>query len=62
MANEINKTDISENEWLQLISRLVNELLILRTKLGMSRDELANLLGIFSQTYSSIETKSRKMS
>ncbi len=62
MANEMKITDISENERLQLISRLVDELPVLRTKLGMSQDELANLLGISRQTYSSLETKRRKMS
>lgn len=45
----------------QLISKLISELPTLRTKLELSQDELANLVGITRQTYSSMETGKRKM-
>ena len=45
-----------------LIERLLNELQVLRIKLGLSQDDIAALLGISRQTYSSIETRRRKMS
>lgn len=45
-----------------LIARLTDELVFLRTKLGLSQDELSNLLGISRQTYSTLETKKRTMS
>ena len=62
MANETKITGISDKERSLLTSRLVAELPVLRTKLGASQDDLANLIGISRQTYSSIETKRRKMS
>lgn len=52
----------TEEERNQYINRLLEELPVLRTMLGISQDELANLLGISRQTYSSMETKRRKMS
>lgn len=52
---------MSEEEKERLIENLVEELPVLRIKLGISQDELAGLLGITRQTYSSIETKKRKM-
>ena len=62
MENETNVTKITEKERQLLMSKLVDELPVLRTKLGTSQDELANIVGISRQTYSSIETKRRKMS
>lgn len=59
MENDILMTT---NEREKLIARLVDELPVLRLKLGMSQDELANILDVSRQTYSSIETKKRKMS
>lgn len=53
---------ISEQEREALIARLVQELPILRTKLGASQEELANLIGITRQTYSTFETARRPMS
>ena len=35
---------------------------MLRAKIGLSQDELSNIVGISRQTYSSIETNKRKMS
>lgn len=52
---------ISDVERDKLISRLVDELPVLRLKTNMSQDDLANLLDISRQTYSSIESKKRKM-
>lgn len=62
MANELKMNELSEYDREQLISRLVDELPVLRTKLGVSQTEIANLIDISRQTYSSIETKKRKMS
>ena len=62
MANELKMNEYSERDREQLISRLVEELPVLRTKLGVSQTEIANLIDISRQTYSSIETKKRKMS
>ena len=59
MENDFKVNDIDEAK---LISRLIDELPVLRTKLGLSQDELGNLVGISRQTYSSIETGRRKMS
>lgn len=44
-----------------LIDTLTDELPVLRAKLGISQDEIGNIIGISRQTYSSIETKKRKM-
>lgn len=52
---------ISNAEREMLITRMVDELPVLRFKIGMSQDEMASLLDISRQTYSSIETKKRKM-
>ena len=62
MANEYKMTEVDETLREQLASRLVDELPVLRTKLGVSQTEIANLIDISRQTYSSIETKKRKMS
>ena len=53
---------LNESERDRLISNLVDELPVLRLKLGVSQDELANMLDISRQTYCSLETKKRKMS
>jgi len=60
MTND-NK-DINERNRQNLIDRLVDELPVLRTKLGVSQTEIASLIDISRQTYSSIETKKRKLS
>lgn len=62
MGNEVKKNELSEHDREMLISRLLDELPVLRTKLGVSQTEIANLIDISRQTYSSIETKKRKMS
>lgn len=62
MVNEFMIVNLNEEEKGSLITRLVEELPVLRTKLGLSQDEMGNMLGISRQTYSTIETKRRKMS
>ena len=46
----------------KLIEILTEELPALRAKVGLSQDELSNIIGISRQTYNAIETKKRKMS
>ncbi len=62
MIKNINETNITNNIKRSLIDKLTEELVFLRTKLGLSQDELSNILGISRQTYSTFETKKRKMS
>lgn len=54
-----NKEDINKEE---LIDILTEELPILRAKIGITQEELCEAIGISRQTYSSIETKKKKMS
>lgn len=53
---------ISEAERKTLIARMVEELPVLRTKLGLSQEELAGMIDVSRQTYSSIENQRRSMS
>lgn len=46
----------------KLIDILTEELPMLRAKLGISQDEISSIIGVSRQTYSSIETKKRRMS
>ena len=62
MPLESKASEPVERERALLISKLVKELPVLRTKLGTSQDELATMIGVSRQTYSSIERKRRKMS
>lgn len=62
MGKGINKANISEAEREKLITKLTDELFFLRTKLGLSQEELSEVLGVSRQTYSTIETKRRMMS
>lgn len=57
MENEQIKTEFNETEREQLIGCLVDELPVLRTKLGVSQTEIADMIGVSRQTYSSIETR-----
>lgn len=54
--------EIQEIDKERLIDILTEELPVLRTKIGMSQEDLSEIIGISRQTYSSIETKKRKMS
>ena len=44
----------------KLIEVLTEELPVLRAKIGLSQDDLSDIIGISRQTYSSIETKNDK--
>nr|DAJ09901.1 MAG TPA: putative transcriptional regulator [Caudoviricetes sp.] len=46
----------------KLIGLLTEELPVLRAKIGLSQEDLSNIIGISRQTYSTIETGKRKMS
>jgi len=62
MEDRIRIKDITDQEKHEMIDKLVEELPVLRLKVGISQDELASAVGISRQTYSSMETKKRKMS
>ena len=51
-----------EKEKNKLIELLTEELPSLRAKIGITQAELCEIVGISRQTYSSIETRKRKMS
>ena len=44
-----------------LVEKFVYQLPILRAVLNMSQDDVGEIVGLSRQTYSSIETKKRKM-
>ena len=46
----------------KLIEILTEELPVLRAKIGISQEDISNIIGISRQTYNAIETKKRKMS
>ena len=46
----------------EVIRILTEELPLLRAKLGISQENLCDIVGISRQTYSGIETKKKKMS
>ena len=54
--------EISEEKKMILIDKLCSEPNILRIKAELSHQELASIIGISRQTYSSIESGKRKMS
>ena len=45
----------------KLIDKFVYELPILRAKIGMTQDEVSEIVGLSRQTYSALETRKRKM-
>ena len=45
----------------QLIKALKNDLPVLRARIGLSKEAIADKIGISRQTYSSIETGKREM-
>jgi len=53
---------ITEEEKTRLIKVLTDELIVLRTKAGVSQDEIAKIIGVSRQTYGDIERKKRQMS
>ncbi len=52
----------SEFDKEKLIDLLTEELPSLRAKIGVSQEELSDIVGISRPTYSAIETKKRRMS
>ena len=50
MEHDENFFYISDEERERYIERLVKELPVLRIKLGLSQDEMGNLLGVSRQT------------
>ena len=59
--NEIAKWEITKKQRLEFIKALTPELTSLRAKVGISQNEIATLIGISRQTYSSIERGKRLM-
>ena len=45
----------------KLIDKFIYELPILRARIGMIQDEISEIVGLSRQTYSSFETRKRKM-
>lgn len=62
MADDSERIELTPDEREELISKLVGELPVLRTRLELSQTELATLIDVSRQTYSAIETRRRKMS
>ena len=56
---EISKFFLTEEEKDKFIDALTPELALLRAKVEISQEEIANLIGISRQTYGSIERKAR---
>lgn len=46
----------------ELINKFIFGLPVLRARIGMTQDEIGEIVGISRQTYSSIETRKRKLS
>lgn len=61
MGENINDNDMLKIDKEKLIAILTEELPVLRAKLGLSQEELSEIIGISRQTYSGIETKRRPM-
>lgn len=56
-----SKWILTDDEKDSFIAALTPNLTVLRTKAEVSQEELANLIGISRQTYSSVERKVRRM-
>lgn len=54
--------ELSKEQKDYFISKLTNELSVLRAKAGLSQERLANYIGISRQTYYAIETNQKQMS
>lgn len=59
MAEECTRLEVDKD---RLIDILTEELPALRAKIGISQEALSELIGISRPTYSSIESKKKKMS
>lgn len=53
---------LSEEEKSKYISKLTDELVMLRAKAGIQQEEIARVIGVSRQTYGGVERKSKKMS
>ena len=53
---------LSEEEKNKYISKLTDELIMLRAKAGIHQEEIARVIGVSRQTYGEVERKSKKMS
>ena len=58
----ITKLTLTDAEKNRFIAALTPELTLLRTRAGISQEDLAMLIGVSRQTYGAIERKTRKMS
>ena len=61
MGENFNDNDMLKIDKEKLIAILTEELPVLRVKLGLSQEELREIIGISRQTYSGIETKRSAM-
>ncbi|WP_051192395.1 helix-turn-helix transcriptional regulator [Butyrivibrio sp. VCB2001] len=55
---EVGVADVDRDKLIDILSE---ELPVLRAKIGLSQEELSDIIGVSRQTYSSIETKKRRM-
>lgn len=60
VGNYSTITEILDVDKDHLISILTEELPVLRAKIGLSQDELSNIVGISRKTYSAIETNNNE--
>ena len=54
-------SDLNDVRKKELIDIMTNELNVLRAKVGLSQQELADKIGVSRQTYGMIETKKQRM-
>ena len=54
--------ELSQEHKVEYISRMTEELLVLRAKAGFTQERLSNYIGISRQTYNAMETGQRRMS
>lgn len=59
MGNSIENKTLNKERLLEIMT---DNLPALRAKIGLSQDEVSNIIGISRQTYCAIETHKRKMS
>lgn len=59
MGNSIDNKTLNKDKLLEIMT---DNLPALRAKIGLSQDEVSNIIGISRQTYCAIETHKRKMS
>ncbi len=59
MADDSTRVEIDRDK---LINILTEELPSLRAKIGVSQEELSDIVGISRPTYSAVETRTRRMS